>query len=63
MHLSQSGQLFLCGGLLLAAACMSAVWIREDLRRGVACWDLWDRPRLQQTPEFFWIAIARLGLV
>lgn len=59
MHLNQSEHLFLYGGLLLEAAALSGVWTRDDLQQGVACWDPWKRPRRDEAPELFWIAIAR----
>ena len=59
MHLNQSEHLLLYGGLLLEAAALSGMWTGDDLRRGVACWDLSERPRRADAPELFWIAIAR----
>jgi hypothetical protein len=59
MHFDRSEHLFLYGALLLGAAVLSGSWIRDDLRQGVACWDLWERPRRSETPDLFWIAIAR----
>lgn len=56
-------QQFLYGGLLIAVAALCGWWTKTDLQRGETRMDLWMRPRREDAPALFWMAVVGQGVV